>query len=69
MSSTDERICVGCADTEELARLERCHICDKYFCPDCAHRAFGRRFCGPDCARAYFFHGESDDDENDALEE
>ncbi len=60
-----ERKCVTCGDTEEQARLERCAICARYFCPDHAHRAFGgRRFCSGECAHAYFFHGEFDDDED-----
>ena len=64
MTST-ERVCIRCGDTEEMAHLERCGVCNRYFCPDCAHRASGRRFCSPDCARAYWFQGEeSDDDEN-----
>lgn len=70
MSSTAERICVGCGDTEEKARLERCGVCFRYFCSDCAHRAIGgRRFCSDACARAYYFHGEPDDDEDDTLDE
>lgn len=61
-----EKTCVGCAKTEEVVRLERCGVCARYFCPDCAHRAFGgRKFCSPDCARAYFFHGEPEDDDED----
>jgi hypothetical protein len=63
MPSSDERACVGCGDSEEIARLERCPICNRPFCADCAHRAFGHRFCGPVCAHAYYFHGEPDDDE------
>ncbi|HKO54510.1 MAG TPA: hypothetical protein VJ276_01450 [Thermoanaerobaculia bacterium] len=62
------KACVGCGDSEEMARLERCPICAKYFCSDCAVRGAGRRFCSPDCARNYFFHGDEDDDENDAGE-
>jgi len=64
-----ERVCVGCGDTEELARLETCTICRKPFCPDCAHRAFGRKFCSHECARAYWFAGEADDDEDSPPDE
>ena len=64
MASTDERVCVTCGDTEGMTRLEKCTICDRHFCADCAHRAFGHRFCGGDCARAYWFHGEPDDNES-----
>lgn len=60
-----ERVCVGCGDTEEQARLEPCTICRRFFCSDCAHRAgFGRKFCSPECSRAYYFSGETDDDED-----
>ncbi len=59
----DERKCVTCGDTEDLARLERCAVCLRDFCTDCAHRAVGRRFCSADCARA-FFYGDQDDDED-----
>jgi hypothetical protein len=59
-----DRICVGCGGTEETLRLESCHICGRYYCPDCAHKAgHGRLFCSPECARAYYFAGEPDDDE------
>jgi hypothetical protein len=65
-----ERVCVGCEATEETVRLEQCHICNRYFCPDCAHRAgHGRRFCSPECGRAYYFTGEPDDDDDLQLEE
>jgi hypothetical protein len=61
-----ERVCVGCGDTEEEARLEPCAICRRFFCTDCAHRAgFGRKFCSAECSRAYYFSGDSDDDEDD----
>lgn len=58
----DERVCIGCGVGEELAILERCTICHRAFCPDCAYRSAGRRFCSVECARGYFY-GESDDDE------
>jgi hypothetical protein len=59
----EERVCVGCGDTEELAHLERCTMCTRYFCPDCGHRALGRRFCSEKCSRG-FFYGDSDDDDD-----
>src|ERR1700682_3567161 len=62
-SSFEERKCVTCGDTDDVARLEKCSVCRKDFCPDCAHRALGRRFCSPDCSRA-FFYGDQDDDED-----
>lgn len=65
MSVPEERACVGCGMTEEHVRLELCSICRRSFCSDCAHRAgHGRRFCSPECGRAYYFTGEPDDDED-----
>lgn len=63
MSDIHERVCVNCGDTEETARLEACSVCRRWYCPDCAHRAgFGRKFCSAECARAYYFSGEVDED-------
>ena len=65
MAEPNERVCIKCGVTDEQARLEQCHVCYRFFCPDCAHRAgFGRRFCSPECGRAYYFTGEPDDDED-----
>ncbi|HJQ36643.1 MAG TPA: hypothetical protein VKB93_05855 [Thermoanaerobaculia bacterium] len=65
MTASYERVCVNCGQSEEQARLEPCAVCGRNFCSDCAHRAgFGRRFCSPECGRAYYFSGESDDDED-----
>jgi hypothetical protein len=70
MTQTAERACVGCGDTEEKVRLEPCQICTRWFCSDCAHRAgFGRKFCSAECARAYYFTGEPDDDEDTELDD
>jgi len=64
MSSIYERACSICGDTEEMARLERCPICSKLFCPDCAYKASGRRFCTGNCARTYSYGDSDEDDEN-----
>lgn len=70
MTGTAERVCVGCGDTEEMAHLEMCSVCARYFCPDCAHKAgFGRKFCSPECIRAFYFSGDSDDDEDASLDD
>lgn len=62
-----DKVCVSCGQSEEQVRLEPCSVCGRPFCPDCAHRAgFGRRFCSPECGRAYYFSGEIDDDEDDS---
>ena len=61
-----ELTCKTCGITSDDARLEKCGVCSKYFCADCAHRAYGgRKFCSPECARGYYFHGETDDDDDD----
>ena len=64
MSSTYERCCVGCGSSDEVARLDRCPICSRYFCADCAYRASGRRFCSDNCARTYNYGDPEDDDQN-----
>jgi hypothetical protein len=64
MSYVEGRHCVRCGEPEESALLERCVACGKEFCVECAYRATGRRFCSGECARA-FFYGDQDDDEND----
>ena len=64
MSSIYERVCTGCGDSEENTRLERCPICSKLFCSDCAYKAAGRRFCSDACARTYNY-GDPEDDEQD----
>ena len=64
MTESPERVCAVCARDAESIQLERCAICQRYFCNDCAHKGFGRKFCSPDCARSYYFTGETDDDEN-----
>jgi hypothetical protein len=60
MSSTGEQVCIACGVSEQLARLEHCSMCLKWFCPDCVYKATGRRFCSPECAKA-FFYGDVDD--------
>ncbi len=65
MTESQERVCNGCGESEERVLLEACGICAKFFCAACAHRAgFGRRFCSPECGRAYYFAGDADDDED-----
>jgi hypothetical protein len=62
----DERVCRTCGVSGEMLHLEKCGVCARYFCPECAHRAYGgRKFCSPECARGYYFHGEPDDDDDE----
>jgi hypothetical protein len=66
MSESPQRVCKGCGATDEAVHLEACSMCQGFFCADCAHRAgFGRRYCSPDCTRAYYFAGIEDDDGDD----
>jgi len=65
MPELEERLCSTCADTEEMAHLDRCVVCGRWFCPDCSYKAMGRRFCSQNCSIQYYY-GEIDDDENDA---
>jgi hypothetical protein len=70
MSEAVDRTCVTCGTGEDVARLEQCSICRRWYCADCAHRAgHGRRFCSPECARAYYFAGEADDNEDFELDD
>jgi len=62
MSFVEERRCVGCGDNEETANLDRCVVCGKCFCPDCAYKAMGRRFCSQPCS-VQFYYGEADDED------
>ena len=65
MTEATEPVCVGCGDSEAKAHLQVCTMCARHFCHDCAYKAgFGRRFCSSECGRAYYFTGESDDDED-----
>ena len=65
MSEVHERVCRGCGVGDVAVVLENCSMCRGYFCADCAHRAgHGRRFCSPECARAYYFAGEPEDDDD-----
>lgn len=54
--------CIECGISEEVANLERCRMCYRYFCPDCGHRMRGAVFCSDGCA-AYYVYGDSDEDE------
>jgi hypothetical protein len=56
--------CVGCQvndeDPERSVQLNKCPICFKRICDDCAHRSMGRLFCSKRCADQFFF---GDDEE------
>jgi hypothetical protein len=61
MLQNAERTCVRCARTDEKEILEKCVVCASYYCTECAHRGFGRRFCSESCAKTYFYGDEEDD--------
>lgn len=62
MTEIAERNCVLCGEHDETMALERCRICYRYFCGDCAHRVRGVRFCSERCGLEYIY-GDSDDDD------
>ena len=64
MTEIHDRVCKTCGAGAEARILEACAICQHHFCSDCAHKGYGRKFCSADCARSYYFTGETDDDEN-----
>ena len=52
--------CVRCQVNDQDRHLNKCPICFKWICDDCAHRSMGRCFCGKQCANEFFF---GDDEE------
>ncbi len=48
-----------------MAHLERCLVCGKWFCPDCAFKQTGRRFCSAGCARDFFWGDYEDEDDTE----
>jgi hypothetical protein len=52
--------CVVCQASDEDIRLNKCPICFRLVCDNCAVRSFGRMFCVKTCSQQFFF---GDDDE------
>lgn len=52
--------CSVCEKDEQEVTLQKCPICFKQVCLDCARREYGRTFCSKRCADLFFF---GDDDE------
>ena len=54
--------CIGCRanDNDQDVRLNKCPICFKWACDNCAFHSFGRLFCSKKCSEQFFF---GDDDE------
>ena len=65
MSSAEERRCLGCGSTEDVMHLDRCMVCGKWFCKDCAFKQTGRYFCSAGCARDFFWGIGEEEDEDD----
>ena len=59
--STTSMECVACQKSDLDARLQKCQICFKWICEDCASRGFGRFFCSKKCSDQFFF-GDDDDE-------
>lgn len=62
MTQDRDRVCGNCSVSEETAALERCKMCYRFFCSDCAHRGMGQRFCSERCAAEFMFGDTGDDD-------
>jgi hypothetical protein len=43
--------------------LERCALCQRWFCSRCSVRRGGREFCGQRCGDTYFFAREDEEEE------
>lgn len=55
-----EMVCAACQATDADTRLNKCPICFRLVCDNCAVRSFGRLFCSRKCSDA-FFHGDEDE--------
>jgi hypothetical protein len=42
--------------------LEKCPMCGRLFCRDCAVKRGGREFCDSRCGDTFFFAGEDEGD-------
>jgi endogenous inhibitor of DNA gyrase (YacG/DUF329 family) len=52
--------CSVCGKSDQEVTLNKCPICFKLVCQDCAKREYGRAFCSQRCADSFFF-GEDDE--------
>ena len=53
--------CPSCQKDEQDTLLNKCPICFKWVCDNCAVRSFGRAFCQRKCADAFFWGDEDED--------
>ena len=54
--------CVTCQADDKDQRLDKCPICFKWTCDNCAVKSMGRSFCTKKCSDQFFF-GDDDDEE------
>ena len=52
--------CVGCAVDDRENHLNKCPICFKWACDNCAFHSFGRLFCSKKCSEQFFFGDEDE---------
>ncbi len=50
--------CRICQASDDEKTLQKCPICFRYFCEDCAVNRGGRLFCSKQCADFYFYGEE-----------
>ncbi len=55
-----ERCCFNCGAEEGQKDLQKCPICFKLVCTECAFFYGGRWFCCESCARMFFFYDEEE---------
>ncbi len=53
--------CLICQASDQDKSLNKCPICFKWVCDDCASRSYGRVFCSKSCANQFFFGDEDDE--------
>ncbi len=65
-----DEVCAICAIEREAAQLQRCKVCHRIFCGDCAFSGRSGRFCSRECGDIFFFGLEEEPtDENDGFDD
>ena len=54
-------LCTQCKKEDPRANHQKCPMCQKVFCEECAYRRSGRDFCNRFCAEYFFFQDEDED--------
>jgi hypothetical protein len=55
-----ELACELCGISAEERRTQKCAICYKRYCEECAVKFSGRSFCSRFCGEYFFFGGDDD---------